>query len=52
MTWTKRILSYVLIFVPDDNAKISNRVDLAKDDEVKSTRKVRVKVTADFKTQF
>jgi hypothetical protein len=36
MTWTKRILSYVLIFVPDHNAKISNRVDLAKDDEVKS----------------
>jgi hypothetical protein len=36
LRWTKRVLSYVLIFVPDHKAKISNRVDLAKDDEVKA----------------
>ncbi len=35
-TWTKRIISYVLIFVPDHKAKISNKVNLSKDDEVKS----------------
>lgn len=35
-SWMQRILSYVLIFVPDHKAKISNRVDLAKNDEVKS----------------
>jgi hypothetical protein len=34
MKWTKRIISYVLIFIPDHKSQVANKINLAKDDEV------------------